>query len=497
MMKKNKFRKLVTATIVATMALGLLAGCTSKTTKNDNEQKVVRIGVMYGSSDDSYFRQQYTDLFEYSNKNVTFEIVPAIDYTSYQFSESKQREMPDNYESIKKLMTGDNPVDIIIADTSSLKRLVQENMLKQLDPLMQEDKFDTSDIVPAVLGGLKDIGDGKIYGLTPSFSSSALFYNKKVFSDAGVEVPKDNMTWDEIFATATRLAKGEGKERTFGFSFNSYGGNSYWSMQNVYLSPLQLKTFDDKAETMTVNSPQWKKSWEAIVKLLNDKVIPTDQDISNDDSTWTPISNDLFLQGRLGMLVGDTNYINQIDNANKNAVGQVKDFKAVDWDVVTVPTHAEKPDIGGNMYLSNVFAINSSAPNAETAWEFIKFVNGEDFAKLRSRSGSSYEMVSRKSFIKPKQGLDYNIEAFFKLKPVPPMNSTLEKMFVDKPGLNQVNDGNRYFQQVVEKKLSVEEALKKWTEEGNKMLIELKNNPKVQFQEDGTPYVPNETGSEG
>jgi multiple sugar transport system substrate-binding protein len=149
------------------------------------------------------------------------------------------------------------------------------------------------------------------------------------------------------------------------------------------------------------------------------------------------------------------------------------------------------------MYLSNVFAINSSAPNAETAWEFIKFVNGEDFAKLRSRSGSSYEMVSRKSFIKPKQGLDYNIEAFFKLKPVPPMNSTLEKMFVDKPGLNQVNDGNRYFQQVVEKKLSVEEALKKWTEEGNKMLIELKNNPKVQFQEDGTPYVPNETGNEG
>ena len=57
MMKKNKFRKLLTATIVATMALGLLAGCTSKTTTKDNEQKVVRIGVMYGSSDDSYFRQ--------------------------------------------------------------------------------------------------------------------------------------------------------------------------------------------------------------------------------------------------------------------------------------------------------------------------------------------------------------------------------------------------------------------------------------------------------
>lgn len=496
MMKKNKFRKLVTATLVATMALGLLAGCTGGTSSKDDEQKVVRIGMLYGSSDDSYFRQQYTDLFEYANKNVTFEIVPAVDYSSYRYSNGSSQEMPDTFESLKKIMTGDNPVDIVIADSSSLKKLVQENMLKQIDPLIQEDKYDTSDIVPAVLGGLKDIGDGSLYGLAPSFSSSALYYNKKVFSDAGVEVPTDNMTWDDVFTRASRLTKGEGKERTFGFSFSSYTGDPYWSMQNIYLSPLQLKTFDDKAEVMTVDTPQWKKAWETITKLSIDKTIPSDQDSMVEDGNWTPLSNDLFLQGRVGMMIADSSYVNELDNANKNAVGQVDGFTAVDWDVVTLPVHAEKPDVGGNVYLNNVFAINSSAPNAETAWEFIKFVNGEDFAKLRSRSSSSYEMVSRKSFIKPKQGLDYNIEAFFKLKPIPPTNSTQEKLFTEKPGLYSItNSGYKYFQEVITNKLTVDEALKKWAEDGNKMLIEIKNNPKVQFQEDGTPFVPTEEGA--
>lgn len=57
-------------------------------------------------------------------------------------------------------MTGGNPVDIVVTDTSVLNQLIQENMVKQLDPMIQEDKFDTADYVPAVIEGIKDLGDG-------------------------------------------------------------------------------------------------------------------------------------------------------------------------------------------------------------------------------------------------------------------------------------------------------------------------------------------------
>ena len=37
-------------------------------------------------------------------------------------------------------MTGANPVDVMIFDMSMLGSLVNENLLKQLDPLLKEDE---------------------------------------------------------------------------------------------------------------------------------------------------------------------------------------------------------------------------------------------------------------------------------------------------------------------------------------------------------------------
>lgn len=492
-----RFKKLLSVSLAATLALGLLAGCNGSKAADPQQEKVLRIGVLYGGYDDSYFRQQYTDVYEFTN-NVRIEVVPAIDSNQYRYQDSSEPYVqPDYLENMKKIMTGSNPVDIVVTDTSVLYQLIKENMLKQLDPLIQEDKFDTSDFVPAVIDGIKDLGDGNLYALTPNFSSSALYYNKKMFADAGVEPPTDNMTWEDMFNLARRVAKGEGKDRVFGFSFFRYNGSDpYWDMQYSYLNPLQLKTFDDKAETMTVNTPQWTKVWETISKLTKDKIIPDSNSIMIDDAEYTPISNDMFLSGKVAMTVAESYYVNEITDANNNA-SKIKNFTPVDWDVVTLPVHPEKPGVGGNIWLSNTFAINSAAPNPETAWDFIKFINGEDWAKLKSRS-NSYEMLARKSYIKPKAGLDYNVQAFYLLKPTTPTDPKLDKLMSEKPGLYSISSvGQRFFREVLENKKTPAEALKEWEEIGNKMLLEIKNNPKTQFQEDGTPFVPEEGAAAG
>lgn len=300
------------------------------------------------------------------------------------------------------------------------------------------------------------------------------------------------MTWDEVFDKARVVSKGEGKDRVFGFSFNRYlGSDPYWDMQSSYVTPLELRVYDEKAELMTVNSPQWQKVWDTISKLAKDKTIPSSANMNMEEyyseDNYSPISGDLFLSGKLAMMISDGYYINEIVEANNNA-DKIKNYSPVDWDIVTMPVHPEKPGIGSNIWIGNTFSINSAAPNAETAWDFIKFVNGEDFAKLRSRS-NSYEMVSRKSFITPKAGQSYNIDAFYQLKPVPPASAAEEKLARDIPGLyNITNSGRPHFQEVLEDKKSVAEALKEWEEKGNKMLLELKKNPKAQFNEDGSVF---------
>src|SRR5690606_7027593 len=115
-----------------------------------------------------------------------------------------------------------------------------------------QDKFDLSDYVPTVIEGIKAAGDNSIYALTPTFTSSALYYNKKIFADRGVEPPTDKMSWNDVFAKARQLADGEGLDRTFGFSFNRWTSDGFSDVQN-YSSALQLRTWDDKGDKMLVN----------------------------------------------------------------------------------------------------------------------------------------------------------------------------------------------------------------------------------------------------
>ncbi|WP_185897152.1 ABC transporter substrate-binding protein [Paenibacillus zeisoli] len=493
----GKTYKILATSLAAIMLTGMIAGCSGDKAKESNEPKVLRIGMLYGGGgSDQYFRQQFTDVYEYTHPNVTVEIVPAINNDQYQYSDMQNYQPPDTLKSLKKLMTGSNPVDVIVSDTNSLKKLIDENLLKQLDPMIQEDKFDTSDIVPSVIDGIKQMGNNNIYALAPTFMPSALFYNKKIFKDAGVDVPKDGMTYDDVFNLARRVAKGQGKDRIYGFAFNRYNGATASDDVFKYSQPLQLRFFDEKAEKMTVNTPQWEKVISTIVQLRKDKILYENAQMNNpqQNQTYNPIDNDVFKSGKTAMVLGDIGLVTELTGMSEAAKTNKK-VKAFDWDVVTIPTHPEKPGIGGDIYLGNYMSINASAPNPDTAWDFIKFLNGPEWAKIKARS-TSYEMVSRKSFIKPVSGLNYNVAAFYKLKPIPPVNSNDEKLQTEKPGIYGVTMvGQNFIQEVIDNKKTPKEALQAWEKKGNEMLQEIKKNPKTQFQPDGTPFIPPTDGA--
>src|SRR5690606_26208497 len=139
--------------------------------------------------------------------------------------------------------------------------------------------------------------------------------------------------------------------------------------------------------------------------------------------------------------------INEMINANKNAVN-VKGFTPIDWDIVTMPTHPEAKGKGGNIYMNGVMGINAKAQNQADAWAFLKFVNGEDFARLKSRSMNDSQLVSRKEFIKPKDGLNYNIKALYTLTPI--AFNEMESLYREKPYIGQVQGmGMQYFSEAM------------------------------------------------
>jgi multiple sugar transport system substrate-binding protein len=469
--------------LILSILVGLLSACSSGGKQNSDERRTLRIGTLYGSKDDeSNFRQQFTDLFEYSNPNVDIEIVPAIDYNDMRFSsgEEQRRQQPDPLERAKAIMTGSNPVDVMILGTDIMGQLAADNQLVQLDSLIKEDKLDLEGIVPAVLDSIRAEGDGKIYGLSPTFSSGVLFYNKKLFQKAGVDFPKDGMSWDDVFTLAKRLKSGSGDTAQFGLTLNPYGGSSgFWAI-NEYAMPLKLRMFDENAEKMTVNSDKWRKIWTDIDALSKDHVMPSTEDTQwrepAQGEPYNPYQGQLFLMGRAAMTVGYYGTVNDLMGANARA-DKVKGAEKIDWDVVTMPSHSELPGVSGNFYVSQLATINAQAKNKDDAWEFVKFMNSKDWAKLKSRS--TYEMSVYKEFIKPREGMNYNAAAFYNVKPIQnSMSRKDQELFRTRPNLSLVQElADLLYNKVQQGQMTVDEALKQWESRGNDLLQKIKLSP--------------------
>jgi multiple sugar transport system substrate-binding protein len=484
--------KILAVSLTLSLVVPLTAACT-KTNKTDTKtERVLKIATSFGyGGDDEYFRQQFTEVYEFAHPNIKIEIIPTMDQSMRFRGPQNGEKMPDPLEKLKEVMQGDNPPDVVMVGYEQLPDIINNNLAIQLDPLITKDKFDISDMVPAVIDGLKNAGGGKLFALAPSFSSSALVYNKKLFDDAGVAYPKDNMTWDEVFDLAKLVAKGEGDNRKNGFSFSTQSqGDLFWGMQQMYTAPLQLRMFDDNAEKMTVDTDQWEKVWAKIAQMQKDKVFPELFDPSKQmnrkmDQQNNPFAYDDFMSSRLAMGIMYYGQINQLQMANKSAAN-FKGFTPVDWDVVTVPSHPEAKGVGGMIYMNGIMAINAKAQNKDDAWDFIKFINGEDWAKLKSHSSNT--LVARKKYLKPKDGQQFHIEAFYNVSPAPMENNS--KLYQNQ-NMYQVQEiGRQQFQSVLQGKITAREGLKQWQTQGDLMLKQIKDNPNVPIQPKAVQAVP-------
>ncbi|CAK4825944.1 unnamed protein product [Aphanomyces euteiches] len=109
------------------------------------------------------------------------------------------------------------------------------------------------------------------------------------------------------------------------------------------------------------------------------------------------------------MTLGSYSTIDQM----KRSKTQIKDYQEFNWDVVTIPVDPKNPDVTTNGFgLYELFAVNAQSTEQRAAWEFVKYLNSDDFARVMSRS--TQQLLSRTSYIKEMEG--HNLNAFFKLK---------------------------------------------------------------------------------
>lgn len=71
-----------------------------------------------------------------------------------------------------------------------------------------------------------------LYALPENFQTMALYYNKDMFTQAGVQPPDESWTWDKAIEAAKQLTKTEGNRTTqWGLTLGELGG--WWGVQTV------------------------------------------------------------------------------------------------------------------------------------------------------------------------------------------------------------------------------------------------------------------------
>ena len=118
-----------------------------------------------------------------------------------------QEEIPDHFEDkIKTEMSANNEPDAMYVSTALMNFAAPNGRLLDLNPLMSKWGVSADEFIPTLMTPWQL--SGKQYALPKDFGDLVLFYNKSMFSAAGLQTPT---SWDDVKSAAKTLTKGSVK----------------------------------------------------------------------------------------------------------------------------------------------------------------------------------------------------------------------------------------------------------------------------------------------
>ncbi len=341
---------------IAVLLIIMLMGCSLKKAEYVQPVEGVITVMDYNYWD---FMQNYGgDAFTALHPGVKFEVIPP-----------DGAEM--NPDDMMNFIETHSP-DVMILWSYQYARLVRENKLLALDALASRDKYDIEALYEGAVELLRQQGNGELFGLVPTFYSSALVYNRDLFDQYNVPYPAGGMTWDEIAELASRFPVSEDiEERVYGFET----GNSLWRwVENLGYRYYGLSAFDTEQHQVTLDTPQWRLVWTQAVRDYQSGVYHFPELLPADDY----VKKNAFYQGKAAMTV-----IPSYDIAARLLDGPGGEKKVqFQWEAVAQPIHVDDAGQNATIDLFRVYAINRQAANSEQAWAFLKYIASESYAQF-------------------------------------------------------------------------------------------------------------------
>jgi raffinose/stachyose/melibiose transport system substrate-binding protein len=211
-----------------------------------------------------------------------------------------------------QLLAGQNALPVLY-NTPAVDQLKQMDKAgKVVDVAKEFAKLGVlKDLTPASVAILKKIDGGKVLALPFEFNIEGVWYNKKIFADNGIAVPK---TWDQLVAAAAKL-------KAAGIQPFAASGIQGWPITrligNYLFSKLGANALEQVAAGKAkLTDPQYVAAAQAVADLgakgyFGDGVTSLD---------YTP-AEQLFLQGKAAMFYMGSWILGELNDPKQNQIG--------------------------------------------------------------------------------------------------------------------------------------------------------------------------------
>jgi multiple sugar transport system substrate-binding protein len=266
--------------------------------------------------------------------------------------------------------------DVLMAWDLTYAGLADRGVLLDLNTLLAQDKTFTAALKADGIASLYDTFtfDGGQYALPEQWSGNFLYYNKKLFAEAGVHPPpgrwEQPWSFSEFLDTAKALTK---RDRSGRVSQWGYVDSWVWS----YSAGLFGMNNGVPWSTPRMNPTHFNFDNEAFLEGIQfyadlahkHNVAPTSSE------TQSMSTMDLFSSGRAAMAQGGHWRWQTVDRAT-----------GLDFDITVLPTGPKGRAARSNIGTTGL-AIAASSHRKPQAWEFVKFATGPVGQAVIAESG--------------------------------------------------------------------------------------------------------------
>jgi multiple sugar transport system substrate-binding protein len=328
-------RALVSATGAASIAV-LVAGCAGGPAATSSEaytppDKDLKAEITYAFWDATQQDAIAANIAgfneEYPNITVNLDVTPWEGY----------------WTKVQTQATSDTLPDLFWLNGPNFQLYASNGKVEPITSLIDGDYIDPANY-PESLVDLYNLDDTQ-YGVPKDFDTIGLWYNKTIFAEAGVDVPTDSWTWDDLSAAAGAISDKLADSGIYGVAAGMDGQTTYYN--TIFQAGGEVVSADGTASGYDSDADRAGLTfWSDLIASGASPSIPQLTDTPADQ--W-------FTSGKVAMYYGGS--------WARGAIGS-SDIKD-DVDVAPLPSGVEKATVIHGV--ANVVAANSKNKQAAQA----------------------------------------------------------------------------------------------------------------------------------